>query len=175
MLAQKQCNMTCRYIHAWWPNSQLRASRHTGVETPNTLHPIKMHSSLPNTTCVHLRTNCTSGVGLTGQPVMQAASNMTSDSEGERASKQRFFQQLEADWQVTHSGEPIDYALLNRMHSSSMGPESSSSPDRSPVKRSSTELGRTPVYQGTNSCTFLWTKHLQQVLSEHKETASNHL
>lgn len=80
---------------------------------------------------------------------MQAASNMTSDSEGERASKQRFFQQLEADWQVTHSGEPIDYALLNRMHSSSIGPESSSSPDRSPVKRSSTELGRMPVYQRT--------------------------
>ena len=73
--------------------------------------------------------------------MMQAASDMTSDSEGERASKQRFFQQLEADWQVTHSGEPIDYALLNRMHSSSFGPESSSSPDKSPAKHSGTQLG----------------------------------
>lgn len=81
---------------------------------------------------------------------MQAASNMTSDSESERANKQRFFQQLEADWQVTHSGEPIDYALLNRMHSSSIGPESSSSPDRSPLKRSGTEAGKTPMYQCTH-------------------------
>ena len=83
------------------------------------------------------------------RPVMQAASDMTSDSEGERASKQRFFQQLEADWQVTHSGEPIDYALLNRMHSSSINPESSSSPDKSPVKHSSTEAGQMPMSQCT--------------------------
>ena len=66
---------------------------------------------------------------------------MTSDSEGERASKQRFFQQLEADWQVTHSGEPIDYTLLNQMHSSSIAPESSSSPEKSPVKPSKVGSG----------------------------------
>ena len=59
---------------------------------------------------------------------------MTSDSEGERASKQRFFQQLEADWRASHFGEPIDYALLNCMHSSSLGLDSCSSPDKSPAK-----------------------------------------
>lgn len=65
---------------------------------------------------------------------------MTSDSEGERASKQRFFRQLEAEWQVTHSGEPIDYAVLNQMQSSTIAPESSSSPDKSPVKPSPVKL-----------------------------------
>ena len=72
---------------------------------------------------------------------MQATSDVTSDSEVERASKQRFFQQLEADWQASHFGEPIDYALLNHMHSSSIGLESSSTPDKSPAKGSSSQPG----------------------------------
>lgn len=77
---------------------------------------------------------------------------MTSDSEGERDSKQRFFQQLEADWRVTHSGEPIDYALLNQMQSSSIAPESSSSPDKSPMKRSGAGSGVSMHTETARAC-----------------------
>ena len=66
---------------------------------------------------------------------------MASDSESERADKQHFFEQLEAQWQASHSGEPIDYALLNQLNSSSFDPESSSSPDKSPFRRSSMHQG----------------------------------
>ncbi len=59
---------------------------------------------------------------------------MASDSESERAHKAHFFEQLEAQWQASHSGEPIDYALLNQLDSSSFDPESSSSPDKSPFR-----------------------------------------
>jgi hypothetical protein len=59
---------------------------------------------------------------------------MASDSESERAHKEQFFEQLEAQWQASHSGEPIDYTLLNQLNSSSFDPESSSSPDKSPFR-----------------------------------------
>ena len=58
-----------------------------------------------------------------------------SDSESDHAHKQKFFQQLESQWRESHTGEPIDYALLNRLTSSSFDPESSSSPERSPSQR----------------------------------------
>ncbi|KAL0049666.1 hypothetical protein WJX82_007177 [Trebouxia sp. C0006] len=64
----------------------------------------------------------------------QAATSMASDSESERAHKEQFFEQLEAQWQASHSGEPIDYTLLNQLNSSSFDPESSSSPDKSPFR-----------------------------------------
>ena len=58
-----------------------------------------------------------------------------SDSESDQAHKQKFFQQLEAQWHESHEGEQIDYALLNRLTSSSFDPESSSSPDKSPLQK----------------------------------------
>ena len=73
---------------------------------------------------------------------LQAVSVTASDSESERANKQHFFEQLEEQWQASHSGEPIDYALLNRLNSSSLDPESSSSPDKSPVKGGSRQQSK---------------------------------
>ncbi|KAL0032283.1 hypothetical protein WJX79_002357 [Trebouxia sp. C0005] len=71
----------------------------------------------------------------------QAAASIASDSESERDHKAHFFEQLEAQWQASHSGEPIDYALLNQLDSSSFDPESSSSPDKSPFRHITRQQG----------------------------------
>ena len=79
----------------------------------------------------------------TGWPVcvLQAASDLLSESESERISKQHFFEQTEAQWRVSHASDPVDYALLNRLHSDSIGPESSSSPDQTPQCLSNRQEG----------------------------------
>lgn len=64
-----------------------------------------------------------------------------SDSESERISKQHFYEQTEAQWRASHASEPVDYALLNRLHSDSLGLESSSSPDKSPFTSGNRQAG----------------------------------
>lgn len=72
---------------------------------------------------------------------LQAASDWVSETGSERVSKQHFFEQTEAQWCESHASEPVDYALLNRLHSDSIGPESSSSPDQTPQCASNRQEG----------------------------------
>lgn len=73
--------------------------------------------------------------------MLQVKPELLSDSESDRISKQHFFEQTEAQWRSSHASEPVDYALLNRLHSDSIGPESSSSPEKSPHRTSNRQQG----------------------------------
>ncbi|DBA96688.1 TPA: hypothetical protein ACH3X1_015539 [Trebouxia sp. C0004] len=98
------------------------------------------------------------GVLLHGRNA-QAANSITSDSESERARKEQFFGQLEAQWHASHSDEPIDYALLNQLDSSSFDPESSSSPDRSPFRHITKHQGSHMGPGVTEACLQAATLH----------------
>ncbi|DBA96689.1 TPA: hypothetical protein ACH3X1_015539 [Trebouxia sp. C0004] len=98
------------------------------------------------------------GTVKSSSPV-KAANSITSDSESERARKEQFFGQLEAQWHASHSDEPIDYALLNQLDSSSFDPESSSSPDRSPFRHITKHQGSHMGPGVTEACLQAATLH----------------